>query len=76
MKKTPRRPDPGRLAARPACPRRQHKVTFKDPAGDDNGPGTYKYPTDAVYKEGSFDLTEFNVDGQGQKVDFTVGVNM
>ena len=33
------------------------KVSFKDPAGDDNGPGTYTYPTDAVYKRGSFDMT-------------------
>ncbi len=24
------------------------KVSFKDPTGDDNGPGTYTYPTDAV----------------------------
>ena len=28
------------------------EVTFKDPIGDDNGPGTYTYPTDAVYKAG------------------------
>ena len=38
------------------------KVTFKDPAGDDNGPGTYKYPTDTVYKKGSFDITEFTAE--------------
>jgi carbohydrate-binding DOMON domain-containing protein len=52
----------------------QNKVTFKDPAGDDNGPGTYKYPTDTVYKKGSFDLTEVTVEKKGDKYEFTVGV--
>jgi carbohydrate-binding DOMON domain-containing protein len=51
-----------------------NKVTFKDPTGDDNGPGTYKYPTDTVYKKGSFDLTEFTVEKKGNKIDFTVGL--
>jgi carbohydrate-binding DOMON domain-containing protein len=55
-----------------------NKVTFKDPTGDDFGPGTYKYPTDTVYKKGSFDLTEFTVEKTGKKLDFTVslGANM
>jgi carbohydrate-binding DOMON domain-containing protein len=48
------------------------KVTFKDPSGDDNGPGTYKYPTDTVYKKGSFDITEVTVEKKGNKVDFNV----
>jgi carbohydrate-binding DOMON domain-containing protein len=47
-------------------------VEFKDPSGDDNGPGGYIYPTDAVYKSGSFDLVEFKVDHKGKKVDFEV----
>jgi carbohydrate-binding DOMON domain-containing protein len=51
------------------------KVTLKDPTGDDNGPGTYKYPTDTVYKKGSFDLTELTVDKKGNKIDFTVSLN-
>lgn len=51
------------------------KITFKDPVGDDNGPGTYTYPTDGVYKRGSFDLTEFSVTKKGDKVDFDVTVN-
>ncbi|MBN1204864.1 MAG: hypothetical protein JXB05_08065 [Myxococcaceae bacterium] len=51
-----------------------NKVTFKDPSGDDNGPGTYKYPTDTVYKKGSFDLTEFTAEKKGNKVDFTVSL--
>jgi len=51
------------------------QVTFKDPTGDDNGPGKYKYPTDTVYKAGSFDLTQFTAKKSGDKVDFEVTVN-
>jgi carbohydrate-binding DOMON domain-containing protein len=51
------------------------KVSFKDPVGDDNGPGNYTYPTDAVYKRGSFDLTAFDVEAKGGKVDFDVTFN-
>lgn len=51
------------------------KVSFKDPTGDDNGPGTYTYPTDAVYKRGSFDLTALDVEGKGGKVTFDVTLN-
>jgi carbohydrate-binding DOMON domain-containing protein len=50
-------------------------VSFKDPTGDDNGPGNYTYPTDAVYKRGSFDLTGFDVEAKGKKVDFDVTLN-
>ena len=50
-------------------------VSFKDPTGDDNGPGGYSYPTDAVYKKGSFDLTGLDVKQKGDKVDFDVSVN-
>ena len=50
-------------------------VTISDPVGDDNGPGTYTYPTDAVYKPGSFDITEFQVVPDGDKVEFRVTVN-
>lgn len=51
------------------------KVSFKDPTGDDNGPGTYKYPTDTVYKRGSFDLTDFTFEKKGSKADITLGFN-
>ena len=51
------------------------KVSFKDPTGDDNGPGTYTYPTDGVYKRGSFDMTAFDVQAKGDKVDFDVTFN-
>jgi carbohydrate-binding DOMON domain-containing protein len=50
-------------------------VSFKDPAGDDDGPGTYTYPTDAVYARGSFDLTSFTLKVNGAKTDVSVGVN-
>jgi carbohydrate-binding DOMON domain-containing protein len=50
-------------------------VSFKDPAGDDNGPGGYSYPTDAVYARGSFDLTAFTLKVNGAKTDVSVNVN-
>lgn len=50
-------------------------VTIADPTGDDNGPGNYSYPTDAVYKPGSFDLTELKVVPTGDTVEFHVSVN-
>jgi carbohydrate-binding DOMON domain-containing protein len=51
------------------------KVVFSDPTGDDYGPGTYTYPTDAVYKPGSFDLKEFVMETKGDKATFEVTVN-
>jgi glucoamylase len=36
-----------------------------DPAGDDNGPGTYQYPTDPSFVAGSFDLTRYQVLSDG-----------
>lgn len=50
-------------------------TVFDDPKGDDKGPGTYTYPTDAVYKPGSFDLTKLSVSKSGSNVDFAVDVN-
>ena len=32
-----------------------------DPEGDDHGPGGYTYPSDGVFGDGAFDLTEFAV---------------
>jgi carbohydrate-binding DOMON domain-containing protein len=49
-------------------------LTFTDPTGDDNGPGTYKYPTDAVYKPGSFDITNVEIVTVGDTVEFRVTV--
>lgn len=50
-------------------------VSFKDPMGDDFGPGTYSYPTDGVYKKGSFDITAVKMAVKGDKVTFEVSVN-
>jgi glucoamylase len=36
-----------------------------DPAGDDNGPGTYQYPTSGDFVPGSFDLTRYQVISDG-----------
>jgi len=58
-----------------AAPVLAQEVSFKDPTGDDNGPGTYTYPTDAVYKAGSFDLTAFSLKERGKKTDVSVDVN-
>ena len=51
------------------------QVVFEDPTGDDNGPGGYVYPTDAVYGAGSFDLVKFELDGDSKKADVEVTVN-
>ncbi|MCU0293308.1 MAG: hypothetical protein MUF10_15165 [Thermoanaerobaculaceae bacterium] len=48
------------------------EVVLKDPAGDDFGPGAYTYPTDAVYKAGSFDLRQLKVVSKGDNVTFEV----
>ncbi len=39
-----------------------------DPAGDDNGPGTYQYPTSGDFQPGAFDITRFQVLQQGDTV--------
>ena len=39
-----------------------------DPVGDDNGPGTYQYPTSPDFVPGSFDITRFQVITLGSKV--------
>ena len=47
-------------------------IVFEDPAGDDKGPGTYKYPTAAAYKSGSFDLKKVEIKDAGENVEFKV----
>jgi len=47
-------------------------VSFKDPTRDDNGPGTYVYPRDPVYRPGSFDITKFEVKDRGSDIVFAV----
>jgi glucoamylase len=39
-----------------------------DPTGDDNGPGTYQYPTSGDFHAGAFDLTRFQVISDGSTV--------
>jgi glucan 1,4-alpha-glucosidase len=39
-----------------------------DPSGDDNGPGTYQYPTAADFQPGAFDLLGFTVSETASKV--------
>jgi glucoamylase len=39
-----------------------------DPTGDDNGPGTYQYPTASDFSPGAFDLTRFRVISDGTTV--------
>lgn len=58
-----------------AASARAGDLSFADPTGDDNGPGTYSYPTDTVYKPGSFDLTGLKVGWNDKKVTFDVSVN-
>ena len=45
-----------------------------DPTGDDNGPGTYVYPTDGAFTPHSFDLTQFDVYRDGDQVRFVTRV--
>jgi carbohydrate-binding DOMON domain-containing protein len=46
--------------------------TTDDPTGDDNGPGTYAYPTAGDFHAGAFDLTKFQVYDTGTTVTFRV----
>ena len=39
-----------------------------DPTGDDNGPGTYQYPTDSNFVAGEFDLTGMQVNETASNV--------
>ncbi len=43
-------------------------LNVTDPIGDDNGPGTYQYPTASNFQPGAFDLTDFQVVSDGTYV--------
>ena len=43
-------------------------LSVSDPTGDDNGPGTYQYPTASDFVAGSFDVTHFAVSQDGTNV--------
>ena len=47
---------------------------FADPAGDDNGPGSYVYPTNPVYVPGAFDLTALDVFINGTEAYFVARI--
>jgi carbohydrate-binding DOMON domain-containing protein len=49
-------------------------VVLKDPAGDDNGPGDYVYPTASEYKKGSFDFTKVEIKDKGDKLQIKLHV--
>ncbi|MEO2105137.1 MAG: glucodextranase DOMON-like domain-containing protein, partial [Actinomycetota bacterium] len=46
-----------------------------DPAGDDDGPGTYVYPTNEVFEDGVFDLTGLEVYADGDDRTFVIGID-
>ena len=45
-------------------------LEISDPSGDDHGPGTYTYPTDAVFTAGSYDIQSFQVGFDEQNIVF------
>lgn len=47
---------------------------FTDPAGDDNGPGSYVYPTNSAYVPGAFDLTKLDVFINGTQAYFVAQI--
>lgn len=47
---------------------------LQDPSGDDNGPGTYTYPTNPVYVPGAFDLTGVDLYDAGDNYDFVTTI--
>jgi len=49
-------------------------ASFQDPKGDDNGPGTYTYPTKAEYKKGSFDVTAVDIKEKGQDIEIEITI--
>jgi len=59
------------LAAVPDISNVEAFLEVIDPAEDDHGPGTYVYPTDAVFDERSFDLTYFEAGTEGDDIVFT-----
>jgi len=69
-------PAEGLLSLRvPALGGAQVLRSLDDIAGDDYGPGYYKYPTDLVFLPGSFDITSLDVMiERNQKLIFRVGV--
>ena len=57
------------VVARPAAGERLI-FDLTDPAGDDRGPGTYRYPADPSFLPGTFDLRRFRVSADAETVHF------
>ncbi len=49
-------------------------LDLADPVGDDNGPGTYAYPTDPSFQPGAFDLTGMKVTQDATSVYIQVSI--
>jgi glucan 1,4-alpha-glucosidase len=49
--------------------------SISDPVGDDNGPGTYVYPTNGAFTAGAFDITALDVYDAGDTVNFVVSLD-
>lgn len=49
-------------------------LQVEDPAGDDYGPGTYTYPTDAVFRPAAYDAVGFTVGYDDEEVIFQVNL--
>jgi alpha-amylase/alpha-mannosidase (GH57 family) len=58
----------------PAAARGEAVLEMTDPIGDDHGPGSYTYPTNAVFEPGVFDLMKFTVTDDAEQVVFTARV--
>ncbi len=55
----------GAADARPADAAGEPAIELLDPKGDDDGPGSYVYPTSLVYTPGAFDLTRLRITPEG-----------
>jgi alpha-amylase/alpha-mannosidase (GH57 family) len=49
--------------------------SFDDPLNDDYGPGTYRYPTNAVFQPGMFDLKHVDIAVADQALIFHIAIN-
>jgi glucan 1,4-alpha-glucosidase len=49
-------------------------LNVTDPSGDDNGPGTYQYPTASDFQPGAFDLLGFSVNQTASDVYLTTKI--
>nr|WP_274387836.1 family 16 glycoside hydrolase [Salsipaludibacter albus] len=49
--------------------------SLDDPAGDDDGPGSYVYPSNEVFSDGVFDLTGMEVYRDGDDYRFVVSID-